>query len=147
MTWSFHCSWGPLFETCVSLWVWSLLLKLQRSLWSCSYVRACVYICMPGCTCAREVRGFPICVEWGVIFPMGCSKERRHSEEWWRGGFKEATGKDDTTLFVIYTNCSSTLWQQCDFCLSFSFLRTLNNNNISSIPVSSFNHMPKLRTL
>ncbi|KAL4641042.1 hypothetical protein GN956_G11784 [Arapaima gigas] len=26
------------------------------------------------------------------------------------------------------------------------FPRTLNNNNISSIPVSSFNHMPKLRT-
>lgn len=25
--------------------------------------------------------------------------------------------------------------------------RTLNNNNISTIPVSSFNHMPKLRTL
>lgn len=25
--------------------------------------------------------------------------------------------------------------------------RTLNNNNITSIPVSSFNHMPKLRTL
>ena len=26
-------------------------------------------------------------------------------------------------------------------------LRTLNNNNITTIPVSSFNHMPKLRTL
>lgn len=25
--------------------------------------------------------------------------------------------------------------------------RTLNNNNITTIPVSSFNHMPKLRTL
>uniref|UniRef100_A0A8C1VCB8 Slit homolog 1 protein n=1 Tax=Cyprinus carpio TaxID=7962 RepID=A0A8C1VCB8_CYPCA len=29
---------------------------------------------------------------------------------------------------------------------SLMFRRTLNNNNISSIPVSSFNHMPKLRT-
>uniref|UniRef100_A0A7N8XBP3 Slit homolog 1b (Drosophila) n=1 Tax=Mastacembelus armatus TaxID=205130 RepID=A0A7N8XBP3_9TELE len=29
-----------------------------------------------------------------------------------------------------------------DICLNF----TLNNNNISTIPVSSFNHMPKLRT-
>lgn len=28
-----------------------------------------------------------------------------------------------------------------------AFRRTLNNNNITSIPVSSFNHMPKLRTL
>lgn len=30
---------------------------------------------------------------------------------------------------------------------SLSSCRTLNNNNITSIPVSSFNHMPKLRTL
>lgn len=30
---------------------------------------------------------------------------------------------------------------------SLSCCRTLNNNNITSIPVSSFNHMPKLRTL
>lgn len=34
-----------------------------------------------------------------------------------------------------------------DFDLGFSVSSTLNNNNISSIPVSSFNHMPKLRTL
>lgn len=37
----------------------------------------------------------------------------------------------------------------CFFSLIVQFmsLSTLNNNNISSIPVSSFNHMPKLRTL
>lgn len=32
-------------------------------------------------------------------------------------------------------------------CPLLPFCRTLNNNNITSIPVSSFNHMPKLRTL
>lgn len=32
-------------------------------------------------------------------------------------------------------------------CHLLPFCRTLNNNNITSIPVSSFNHMPKLRTL
>lgn len=31
--------------------------------------------------------------------------------------------------------------------LGSPLLRTLNNNNITTIPVSSFNHMPKLRTL
>lgn len=60
--------------------------------------------------------------------------------------FKEATG-ETTQLFLSYIPIARLHWQQCDFCLSFSFLRTLNNNNISSIPVSSFNHMPKLRTL
>lgn len=32
-------------------------------------------------------------------------------------------------------------------CSPLPSCRTLNNNNITSIPVSSFNHMPKLRTL
>lgn len=44
------------------------------------------------------------------------------------------------------------VWFVCvlDYICSFSSIlldSTLNNNNISTIPISSFNHMPKLRTL
>lgn len=108
---------------------------------------------MDNCTVAWEVWGLPMCVEWGVIFPVGCHKERQR-EKSSRGGvdLTRSDGKaqpQHNSFWMIYILRAAPLHRANDlfFCLLFSPHRTLNNNNISGISVSSFNHMPKLRTL
>lgn len=54
---------------------------------------------MHGRRCVWEVRGVPICVERGVIVPMGCHEESRQRKDQWRGGgSKRGRDKGETRL-------------------------------------------------
>lgn len=56
----------------------SVFCKLQlRALVIVFVAHACMHTCMHYCMCAWEVWGIPICVEWGLVIPVGCRKRRR----------------------------------------------------------------------
>lgn len=56
---------------------------------ACARTFACTAVDVRG-----RCEGVPICVERGVIFPMGCHKESRWRKDQWRkGGFKQRQGQ------------------------------------------------------
>uniref|UniRef100_A0A8C5FJ55 Slit homolog 3 (Drosophila) n=1 Tax=Gadus morhua TaxID=8049 RepID=A0A8C5FJ55_GADMO len=141
---------------------------------ACSYVCVCVsmYVCV--CVCARvmerntERRKF---IKWlsGVVivrphfyfcntstdclcFSVSLQRSQRKPDP---GGSKESVPRDDQRQEPTGHTAPRQLDSNHISCIedgAFRALRdleilTLNNNNITLIPLSSFNHMPKLRTL
>lgn len=110
------------------------------------YLHARLYTCVGG------ARASHLC-GMRCYIPSGMPQREAERELRERGGggdLKRRNGRGQRQLFLNYLFLKMALPAYADdvtlFAL-FLFRRTLNNNNISSIPVSSFNHMPKLRTL
>lgn len=86
--------------------------------------------------CGEEKPGKDSKSCWGFRLSPACSSPSIHPVL----GCSQGLVPPRPSPFPIYSLSALT-------CPSLSSCRTLNNNNITSIPVSSFNHMPKLRTL
>lgn len=140
----------PRSEACVGVCVCFLNYKLGGA---CDHSCACLR-CIFACTTVRvrgRCKGFPSVGNEVLYSQRDATKRGREMERKSRGDAGIGGWEDVMEGATMYTVTHFELYV---FEISlFPVLtlvspnRTLNNNNISSIPVSSFNHMPKLRTL